>query len=81
MKIKEISFEKLKRLFDSVDDDLEVVSVSFVNDDYVLNFKKSLSNIKYDTNEHLMSELQKLIKKADKAFAKVLSNSENGENP
>lgn len=80
MRVSQVSLQKIERLLKSVDDDLEIYSISFVNDDYVLNFKKSLSNVTYDTNEQLLLELQNFIKKADKAFEKVLSNKENREN-
>lgn len=81
MRVSQVSLQKIERLLKSVDEELEIFSISFVNDDYVLNFKKSLSNVTYDTNEQLLVELQNFIKKADKAFDKVLSNDEQGKNP
>lgn len=81
MRVSQVSLQKIERLLKSVDEELEIYSISFVNDDYVLNFKKSLSNVTYDTNEQLLVELQNFIKKADKAFDIVLSNDEQGKNP
>lgn len=81
MRVSQVSLQKIERLLKSVDEELEIYSISFVNDDYVLNFKKSLSNVTYDTNEQLLVELQNFIKKADKAFDKVLSNDEQDKNP
>lgn len=81
MLIKDVSLDKIKRLLSSVDPDLEISSISFVNDDYVLTFTKSLSNVQYVQNEALMSELKQLIKKADESFSKILDNEKEREIP
>lgn len=81
MLIKDVSLDKIKRLLSSVDPDLEISSISFVNDDYVLSFTKSLSNVQYVQNEALMAELKQLIKKADEAYSKILDNEKERETP
>lgn len=81
MLIKDVSLDKIKRLLSSVDPDLEISSISFVNDDYVLSFTKSLSNVQYVQNEVLMAELKQLIKKADEAYSKILDNEKEREIP
>lgn len=81
MLIKDVSLDKIKRLLSSVDPDLEILSISFVNDDYVLSFTKSLSNVQYVQNEVLMAELKQLIKKADEAYSKILDNEKEREIP
>lgn len=81
MLIKDVSLDKIKRLLSSVDPDLEITSISFVNDDYVLSFTKSLSNVQYVQNEVLMAELKQLIKKADEAYSKILDNEKEREIP
>lgn len=81
MLIKDVSLDKIKRLLSSVDPDLEILSISFVNDDYVLSFTKSLSNVQYVQNEALMAELKQLIKKADEAYSKILGNEKERETP
>ena len=79
MLIKEVSLDKIKRLLSSVDPELEISSISFVNDDYVLCFTKSLSNVQYVQNEALMAELKQLINMADEAFSKILDNEKERE--
>lgn len=81
MLIKDVSLDKIKRLLASVDPDLEISAISFVNDDYVLSFTKSLSNVQYVQNEVLMAELKQLIKKADEAYSKILDNEKEREIP
>lgn len=81
MLIKDVSLDKIKRLLSSVDPDLEISAISFVNDDYVLSFTKSLSNVQYVQNEALMAELKQLIKKADEAYSKILDNEKEREIP
>lgn len=81
MLIKDVSLDKIKRLLSSVDPDLEISSISFVNDDYVLCFTKSLSNMQYVQNDALMAELKQLIIKADKAYSKILDNEKERETP
>lgn len=79
MLIKDVSLKKIEKLLKSVDEELEISSISFIDDDYVLNFNKSLSNVKYVENEALMAELRQLIKKADEAYSAILSNDKNRE--
>lgn len=81
MLIKDVSLDKIKRLLSSVDPDLEIAAISFVNDDYVLSFTKSLSNVQYVQNEALIAELKQLIKKADETYSKILDNEKERETP
>lgn len=79
MLIKDVSLDKIKRLLSSVDPDLEISSISFLNDDYVLCFTKSLTNVQYVQNEALMAELKQLIKQANEAYSKILDNEKERE--
>lgn len=79
MLIKHVSLDKIKRLLSSVDPDLEISSISFVNDDYVLCFTKSLSNVQFVQNDALMAELKQLIKQANEAYSKILDNEKERE--
>lgn len=79
MQVKDVSIKKIEKLLKSVPEDMEISSISFIDGDYVLYFKKSLSNVQYAENEELRKELRELIRKADCAYSKILSNEEKGE--